>query len=67
MQASLVYFRSIISLFARRVARSDQGASMVEYALLLALVAVVCLGAVTLLGTSADQKFRSIANAISGA
>ena len=30
----------------------DQGASLVEYALLVALIAVVCIGAVTAFGTA---------------
>jgi pilus assembly protein Flp/PilA len=65
MLTSLIYFQTLISIVSRRVARSEEGASMVEYALLLALVAVVCLGAVTLIGTSANDKFTSIANEIS--
>ena len=65
MLTSITYFQTLVSIFARRMSRSDEGASMVEYALLLALVAVVCLGAVTLIGTSANDKFTSIANEIS--
>ena len=65
MLTSLTYFQTLISILSRRIARSEEGASMVEYALLLALVAVVCLGAVTLIGTSATDKFTSIANEIS--
>lgn len=45
--------------------RSDRGASLVEYALLVALIAVVCIAAVTLLGQSASSKFSSVASAIS--
>lgn len=44
---------------------SDRGASLVEYALLVALIAVVCIAAVTLLGKSASRKFSSVASAIS--
>ena len=65
MHATIIYLRTMISVLVRRVVHSDEGASMVEYALLLALVAVVCLGAITLLGTSANQKFSTIANEIS--
>jgi pilus assembly protein Flp/PilA len=45
--------------------RSDRGASLVEYALLVALIAVVCIIAVTLLGQAAASKFSSVASAIS--
>ena len=42
----------------------DRGASLVEYALLVALIAVVCIAAVTLLGNNASSKFDSAANSI---
>ncbi len=44
--------------------RTDRGASLVEYALLVALIAVVCLGAVTLLGRNASSKFSSVGSAL---
>ena len=47
-----------------RFGHSERGASLVEYALLLALIAVVCIAAVTLLGQSASKKFDTTANAI---
>ena len=37
--------------------KTDRGASLVEYALLVALIAVVCIVAVTFLGKSASRKF----------
>jgi pilus assembly protein Flp/PilA len=37
--------------------RDEEGASLVEYVLLVALIAVVCIAAVTLLGTAAERKF----------
>ncbi|HEV7887689.1 MAG TPA: Flp family type IVb pilin [Acidimicrobiales bacterium] len=63
----LNYVRMLCSMFARRVARTEEGASMVEYALLLALIAVVCIGAVTILGRSASDKFTDVGNSVSGA
>ena len=42
----------------------EEGATMVEYGLMVALIAVVCLGAVTLLGTSINGVFRSIAASV---
>jgi len=44
--------------------KTDRGASLVEYALLVALIAVVCIAAVTLLGRNASSKFSSVASAI---
>ena len=39
---------------------TERGASLVEYALLLALIAVVCILAITQLGKKASSKFNSI-------
>lgn len=40
--------------------QDETGASLVEYALLVALIAVVCIGAVTILGGNANTKFSEI-------
>jgi pilus assembly protein Flp/PilA len=45
--------------------KDDTGASLVEYALLLALIAVVAIGALTFLGTSVSSTLNNVANAIS--
>jgi len=47
-----------------RCRRQEEGASLVEYALLVALIAVVCIVAVSLLGSNASAKFSSVASAI---
>lgn len=44
--------------------KSDRGASLVEYALLVALIAVVCIIAVTILGQEASDSFASTGDAI---
>lgn len=53
-----------IAAWARAQAKTERGASLVEYALLVALIAVVCIAAVTLLGGAAKTKFSSVASAI---
>jgi pilus assembly protein Flp/PilA len=50
----------------RRFVHDDDGATMPEYALMIALIAVVCIGVVTALGIGAQVKFQTIANAIAG-
>ena len=45
--------------------KTDRGASLVEYALLVALIAVVCILAVTFLGKQASSKFSSVGSAVS--
>lgn len=44
--------------------KSERGASLVEYALLLALIAVVCIIAITALGGNASKKFNSISTSL---
>jgi pilus assembly protein Flp/PilA len=44
--------------------KDERGASLVEYALLVALIAVVCIAAVTTLGKNANSKFRSVGSSI---
>jgi pilus assembly protein Flp/PilA len=46
--------------------RSERGAALVEYALLLALIAVVCIVALTILGNQASTKFSKVGNSIAG-
>ena len=48
------------------VLNNEEGATMVEYALMVALIAVVAVTAVTLLGTNVSAKFDSIATTIGG-
>ena len=45
-------------------ARDERGASLVEYALLVALIALVAVAAVTFLGGAASNKFSKIGSAV---
>ena len=47
-----------------RFSDSERGASLVEYALLVALIAVVCIVAIQLLGNEAKSSFNSTGSAI---
>ena len=44
--------------------RNDKGVTSVEYGLMVALIAIVIIGAVTLLGTNLKSLFSKVANAI---
>ncbi|MEO6834353.1 MAG: Flp family type IVb pilin [Candidatus Tumulicola sp.] len=44
--------------------RDEDGATMVEYGLMVALIAVVCIAAVTLIGTTLSGFFNSVAGTI---
>lgn len=49
----------------RQITRSgERGASLVEYALLVALIALVCVVAVVFLGTSTSESFDSNADSL---
>ena len=54
----------IASYVRARFGNTEKGASLVEYALLVALIAVVCIVAVTFLGKSADSKFKTVGSSI---
>jgi pilus assembly protein Flp/PilA len=56
-------FDSVKSLLSTWV-RDEEGASLVEYVLLVALIAVVCIVAVATLGTAAQKKFSDTATAL---
>jgi pilus assembly protein Flp/PilA len=42
----------------------EEGATMVEYGLLVALIAVVCIVTVTAIGTNLNTQFTTIKNAL---
>ena len=60
----LTTFDFVASYLRARFGDDERGASLVEYALLVALIAVVCIVAVTFLGTSASSKFQTVGNSI---
>ncbi|MEX0596595.1 MAG: Flp family type IVb pilin [Candidatus Paceibacterota bacterium] len=43
------------------IKKDEAGASLVEYGLLVALIAIVAIGAITVLGTSVSQTFSGAA------
>ena len=60
------YIELVVSPFvrARLGIRDDRGASLVEYALLVALIAVVCILAITFLGRETSNKLSNLGSAI---
>jgi pilus assembly protein Flp/PilA len=46
--------------------RDDRGAALIEYGMLIGLIAVVCLAAVTLLGQELSTAFSTYAASLSG-
>ena len=58
----IAYMKNVIApcVKARIDANSDLGASLVAYALLVALIAVICIVGISVLGTSANKKFSNV-------
>ncbi len=48
----------------RQFVHDGEGQDLLEYALLIALIALVCVGAVALAGTTVSQVFTSISGQI---
>jgi pilus assembly protein Flp/PilA len=54
---------------ARRIVefmKAEDGPTAVEYAVMLALIIVVCITAITTLGTNANSTFSSVGSSIKG-
>ena len=47
--------------------KREDGPTAVEYAVMLALIIVVCIAAITALGSNAKTTFTSVGNAIGAA
>lgn len=61
----MLSFEVLATWLRARLGSSEQGASLVEYALLVALIAIVCIAAVTFLGGSTSSKFDSVGSSLS--
>ena len=49
-----------------RFLTSEDGPTAVEYAVMLALIVVVCLAAISTMGTNAKTTFTNVGNSIGG-
>ena len=56
--------RFCVPFLRARFGRTERGASLVEYALLVALIAVVCILAISFVGTKASTKFSSVGSSL---
>jgi pilus assembly protein Flp/PilA len=53
-----------LALKLRRFLVSEDGPTAVEYAVMLALIIIVCLTAISSIGTQASAQFTNVANSI---
>ena len=56
------FSKTVVDFLAR-----EDGPTAVEYAVMLALIIVVCIAAITALGTNANATFTSVSNTIGSA
>jgi pilus assembly protein Flp/PilA len=56
-----------MQLLLKKLAKKQYGATMVEYALMLALIAIVSIVMITGVGKSTNQTFSTINSALSSA
>jgi pilus assembly protein Flp/PilA len=59
----MTVMRNVLS----RLLRDESGATAVEYGLIAALIIVICIAAITIVGTQLNITFNTIANALKGA
>jgi len=52
------------ALKLKKFLKSEDGPTAVEYAVMLALIVVVCLTAINSIGTNAKTTFTSVANSL---
>ncbi len=61
----LNYLMAALQTVSSRLAlREEHGQALVEYGLLVGLIAVVCVVVITTLGTDISKYFQSIVNAL---
>jgi pilus assembly protein Flp/PilA len=53
-----------LKCFLGRFLEEEGGPTAVEYAVMLAFIIVVCIGAITAVGSSTNTTFTSVANTV---
>ena len=53
-----------LQMITRRFIKSEEAATMVEYGLMVALIAAVCIAVVTALGLGIQGTFQAVVNAL---
>ena len=57
-------FMKSLALKLHRFLKSEDGPTAVEYAVMLSLIVIVCLSAISTIGTNANSKFQQIASSL---
>jgi len=63
----IAYWKTHLGPYLRaRLASDQRGASLVEYAFLVALLAIVCLMAIVFLGSTTSSKYSNFGSQVAG-
>jgi pilus assembly protein Flp/PilA len=57
-------YHLVTTYLRARFGDSERGASLIEYALLVALIALVCVSAVTFFGSSVNNSYKPIGSSL---
>jgi pilus assembly protein Flp/PilA len=58
------YLTAVKKFIAKYITRKEEGATLAEYGLLLALIAVVCIVAIAALGNRISSMFQALSTSI---
>jgi pilus assembly protein Flp/PilA len=58
------YLTAVKKIFNKYITHKEDGASLAEYGLLLALIAVICIAAISLLGNQISMMFSTLSTSI---
>jgi pilus assembly protein Flp/PilA len=58
------YLTAVKKFVNKYITRKEEGASLAEYGLLLALIAVICIAAISLLGNQISKMFSTLSGSI---
>jgi pilus assembly protein Flp/PilA len=61
MRAYLTAAKKFVNKY---ITRKEEGATLAEYGLLLALIAVICIAAISLLGNKISNMFSTLSSSI---
>jgi pilus assembly protein Flp/PilA len=60
----MMYISDLVTSVARRLTDDEDGQGLAEYALILALIAIVAILALIVLGTQISDKLSAVGNSI---
>ena len=61
-ERDVMNFNNLVSYLRAKLLRNDSGQDLLEYALLVALIALVCVVAITSTGTGVNSIFQDISS-----